>query len=217
MNDPATLVGRSALLLDLDGTLYPKQDHGPYLDAVNRITGMRVQEIYDAATPEDAYDRLSEDRAAAGFSSDTETLKVRWGIDIPEMNRFRERWTKPEEYLAPDPRVAPAVERMLASRVLILGTNNTPRLARRILKVLEIPEAWFAAILSSEDVGVAKPDPAFFERVCDHAGLPASALVSIGDRPASDLEPAARMGMGTWLVTSAAHLESLADACEATC
>ena len=217
MNDPATLVGRSALLLDLDGTLYPASSHRAYLDTVKRITGMREEEVYDASDPDSAYADLQADRSKYGFGSDTETLRERWGIGIAEMNRFRERWTRPSDFLAPEPRVATAVERMLASRTLILGTNNTPVLARRILKVLEIPEGWFAAIFSSEDLGAAKPDRAFFERICERAGLPARAFVSVGDRAASDLDPAAAVGMETWLVVGAEDLEALADACEATC
>ena len=216
MNDPAILVGRSALLLDLDGTLYPAAHHGAYLDAVRRITGTRVQELYGASDPESAYVCLQADRASHGFRSDTETLERRWGIGIAEMNRFRERWTRPSDFLAPEPQVATAVERMLASRTLILGTNNTPALARRILEVLEIPVGWFAAILSSEDLATAKPDEGFFRQVCQRAGLPASAFVSVGDRAASDLTPAAQMGMGTWLVGRTEDLEALADACEAT-
>lgn len=214
-NDPRSVVGRRALLLDLDGTLYPAAAHGDYLDEVSRITGLRVQEIYDAADGVEAYTRLREDRARHGFRSDTETLATLHGIRMPEMNRFRERNTRPERFLSRDERIVEAIERLVGTRILVLGTNNTPGLARTILRVLGIDEAWFAGIFSSEDLGVPKPDVGFFRELCARTGLQPADLVSVGDRPASDLEPAASLGMATWLVSRVEDLEELAAACEA--
>jgi len=214
MNDPRAVVGRHALLFDLDGTLYPAATNGAYLAEVNRITGLRVQEIYDAGDGDEAHGRLREDRARHGFSSDTETLEVLHGIRMSEMNRFRERQTFPERFLAPDRRVIDAVARCVASRVLILGTNNTPALARTILRVLGIDEAWFAGIFASEDGGAAKPDAAFFAGICERTGIDATGFVSVGDRPMSDLVPARQLGMATWQVTRIEDLEALADACD---
>ena len=215
MNDPAVIEGRHVLLFDLDGTLYPASEHQPYLDEVNRITGLRVQEIYDAADGYEAHARLREDRVRHGFTSDTETLASLHGIEMAEMNRFRERNTRPERFLEPDPRVIDAVGRCLATRVLVLGTNNTPGLARTILRVLGIDEAWFAGIFASEDLGAPKPAASFFEELCARTGLRAKDMVSVGDRPESDLVPAAALGMATWHVQNMTDLETLAAACEA--
>lgn len=56
-------------------------------------------------------------------------------------------------------------------------------------------------VFTVEDLGVAKPDPAAFERACERWGLPPSAVLSIGDRHDLDVVPARRAGL------RAAHLD----------
>lgn len=211
MNAPDVLRGRRVILFDLDGTLYDPVSSRSYLDEVDRITGLRVQEIYGADDPREGFARLEADRKDRGFASLGETLQAAWGIGLAEMNRWRERWTRPERFLSPDRKVREAIEALLERHVLIIGTNASPRIARAILRVLELPEAWFAGIFASEDVGVAKPARAFFEAVCERTGFPPSAFVSVGDRPSSDLVPAAELGMGTWLVKRSHDIYRLAS------
>jgi HAD superfamily hydrolase (TIGR01509 family) len=50
-------------------------------------------------------------------------------------------------------------------------------------------------ISSSAGLGVRKPDPAFFARVVELAGCPASAVAYVGDRVDNDVLPAAAAGM----------------------
>ena len=47
----------------------------------------------------------------------------------------------------------------------------------------------------SADVGVAKPDPAFYEIVRATAGVPAHDIVVVGNNVAHDLRPAVAVGM----------------------
>lgn len=51
-----------------------------------------------------------------------------------------------------------------------------------------------------EDLGVAKPDPAAFQRACERWGLPPSAVLSVGDRPDLDLVPARTAGLTAVLI-----------------
>ena len=43
--------------------------------------------------------------------------------------------------------------------------------------------------------GVAKPSPAFFERIAAELDLPPAAIAYVGDRIDNDIEPAAAAGM----------------------
>jgi HAD superfamily hydrolase (TIGR01509 family) len=67
---------------------------------------------------------------------------------------------------------------------------------------------------SSAQWGVRKPDPEFFARVADAAGVPAAAILYVGDRLDNDVLPAHRAGMrtahlrrGTWGYLHARHPE----------
>jgi phosphoglycolate phosphatase-like HAD superfamily hydrolase len=53
---------------------------------------------------------------------------------------------------------------------------------------------FFEIVLGSNEVGLSKPDPAFFEEAEKRAGLPTRGLVMIGDRPDNDLAPALSRG-----------------------
>lgn len=58
----------------------------------------------------------------------------------------------------------------------------------------------FAAVVASEDEGVAKPDPGIFEVACQALGAPPSACLHVGDRLAVDAIGARDAGlMGVWL------------------
>ncbi len=63
--------------------------------------------------------------------------------------------------------------------------------------------------------GTAKPDPAFFQRICDELDLPPDRIVSVGDRLDNDVIPAMDFGMhaihirrGPWGMIQAGWPES---------
>ena len=53
----------------------------------------------------------------------------------------------------------------------------------------------FNAVTISEEIGAAKPDPAFFSHAMRGLGLPASELLCVGDTPASDIAGAQASGI----------------------
>lgn len=58
----------------------------------------------------------------------------------------------------------------------------------------------FAAVVVSDEVGVAKPDPGIFAAACQAMGAPPSACVHVGDRLAADAIGARDAGLwGVWL------------------
>lgn len=81
-------------------------------------------------------------------------------------------------------------------RVIIAGNQPAQRSAELRALQLGVTE-----IVTSEELGVEKPDPAFFAAVCQRAGAPdPSRLLYVGDRVDRDVLPAAAFGMATcWL------------------
>ena len=189
--------GRRGVLMDLDGTLY---SNSSYVEEVDRITGMLVLDHYDTRDPHQAFSRLEADQRAHGFGSKTDALDRLFGISLHDQNRWRERWTRPSDFLEPDARITETLVQLAGEFTLLLGTNNAPALTRSVLAALEIPEDLFVLVLTSEDLGAAKPDRRFFLGVARESGIEPEGLVSVGDRQRSDLDPAARLGMGTYLV-----------------
>jgi FMN phosphatase YigB (HAD superfamily) len=81
---------------------------------------------------------------------------------------------------------------------LLVGlAGNQPAHAEPILRALGLS---VDVIGTSEGWGVAKPSPAFFERVIREGGGDASSILYVGDRPDNDVRPAAAAGMKTCLI-----------------
>jgi putative hydrolase of the HAD superfamily len=63
---------------------------------------------------------------------------------------------------------------------------------------------FFAVVVDSALVGVAKPDPAIFTLVLDELGLEPADAWMVGDNPETDIRPAQTLGLRTaWLAPSA--------------
>lgn len=134
--------------------------------------GLDYQETFRAFRPDFDIERERERRAAAG-----------------EPESFG------EEDLYPDARPCLA---SLKDQGLFVGlAGNQPAYAEPILRGLDLP---VDMIGTSEGWGVAKPSPAFFERVVREGGGDASAILYVGDRPDNDVRPALAVGMKTCLI-----------------
>lgn len=86
----------------------------------------------------------------------------------------------------------------LKARGYFVGiVGNQPATAEAMLR-----ESGLAAdfIATSEGWGVAKPDPAFFERVIDAAGMDPHHIAYVGDRVDNDVLPARASGMWPILI-----------------
>jgi len=95
--------------------------------------------------------------------------------------------------------------RELARRVrLCLVTNGLSRVQRGRLGHSGIA-GHFAAVLISEELGFAKPDPRFFLAAGSALDLPASQLLCVGDSPAADIAGARGAGIDAcWFSPSGA-------------
>lgn len=70
--------------------------------------------------------------------------------------------------------------------------GNQPEHVQRLVEQLDLP---VDLVVSSGELGAAKPDPAFYERLAARAGVLPQACVHVGDRVDNDVAGAAAAGM----------------------
>jgi HAD superfamily hydrolase (TIGR01549 family) len=129
-----------------------------------------------------------------------ETFRVfRPDFDLIEEREKRAAAGQPEWFgeddLYPDVRPTLAALRDAGLWVGIAG-NQTVR-AGGILRSLGLPSDLVA---TSDDWGVAKPDPAFFECLVKAAPCGADEILYVGDRLDNDIRPAMTVGLQTALI-----------------
>jgi HAD superfamily hydrolase (TIGR01549 family) len=129
-----------------------------------------------------------------------ETFRVfRPDFDLAEEREKRAAAGQPEWFgeddLYADVRPTLAALRDAGLWVGIAG-NQTVR-AGGLLRSLELPSDLLA---TSDDWGVSKPDPAFFEYLVTAAPCGADEILYVGDRLDNDIRPAASVGIRTALI-----------------
>ncbi|WP_030977545.1 HAD family hydrolase [Streptomyces sp. NRRL S-1824] len=125
----------------------------------------------------------------------TDALRIiRPDIDVGAEYRAREAAGRGEHLdetdLYPDVRPVLAGLRKLGVRVLVAG--NQSEKAGILLRALDLPAD---LVVTSAEWGVAKPDPAFFQRVLQESGAAAHETVYVGDHPVNDVYPAKAAGL----------------------
>jgi HAD superfamily hydrolase (TIGR01549 family) len=90
------------------------------------------------------------------------------------------------------PDAAPTLAALKARGYFIGIVGNQPATAEPMLRESGIVADFIA---TSEGWGVAKPDPAFFSKVIDAAGLEPGRIAYVGDRVDNDVVPARAAGM----------------------
>lgn len=121
---------------------------------------------------------------------------VRPGIDLAREYAAREAAGMGEQLdetdLYEDVRSSLTALRATGVRVIVAGNQSTR--AGEQLRALNLPAD---LVVTSGEWGVAKPDPAFFERVLEVSGAPAAETLYVGDHPQNDVFPAAVAGLRT--------------------
>jgi HAD superfamily hydrolase (TIGR01662 family) len=91
--------------------------------------------------------------------------------------------------------------------------NQPPHFLSRIEK-LGLASS-FEFVLGSDDVGLKKPDPAFFAFALKELQLPAAKVLMVGDRLENDIRPAKALGMKTiWVQQGVSRVEQPLDESE---
>jgi len=190
-----------AISLDLDDTLW---DIAPVIRRAEEELwawlGARYPRIGEQFTPESAYQlrqriageqahmahdyrylrkrTLARMAAAAGYAE---------ALADDAFDVFDEARNRVE--LFPD--VEPALERLAGRFRLIALTNGNACLERIGI------DHYFDGVVSAAGVGAAKPDPAIFAAAVARVGVPARAILHVGDHPELDVAGAARAGLRT--------------------
>ncbi|MFI6054617.1 HAD family hydrolase [Streptomyces violascens] len=116
------------------------------------------------------------------------------GMDVREAYLAREAAGRGEHLdetdLYDDVRPALGGLRELGIRVVVAG-NQTAR-AGELLRGLDLPAD---LVVTSDEWGVSKPQPAFFDRVLAAAGSAPHETVYVGDHPVNDVFPAKAAGL----------------------
>lgn len=185
------------LIWDFDGTLYKPN---PEL-----FRDVRESE-YRAIMEHTGWDR---EKATEEFhklhnktiQSATAVVSKLCNIPIAAAAVESEKYFDRRKYLRRDPRLSSMFERLKGFRHIIFA-NGVIAHHKETLEVLGIPADTFEEFVTSETVGVTKPDPAGFVYIMKKTGLAPAAHLMIGDRELVDLVPAKKLGMHTCLVWS---------------
>jgi FMN phosphatase YigB (HAD superfamily) len=204
---PAVVRG---LMFDMDLTLYRNEEyyHSQIENQVVLLAADRGQsesELWATLRSwEEAY-RRDHDGRKPSFGN---TLLGALGYPIEQSVALRRRAIRPEDYLAPDPRLGETLATLSQRYALVLVTNNPSDVAHRTLEVLGVRK-WFPRVIGLDEAGHSKPHPAAFDLAYQTLGLPAAQVVSIGDRVPVDLEVPLSRGSGGVLIESMEDVYSL--------
>lgn len=125
----------------------------------------------------------------------------------------RERLAWDSVPLATYPDTLAALERLGAAGLRVGVLANQPASARRDLQrlgvALRVDDIWL-----SGEVGLAKPDPAFFRRALGRWGLQPGEVAYVGDRPDHDIGPARALGLRSVRLLQGPHARQPAKAGE---
>jgi len=121
------------------------------------------------------------------------------GLDVDaEARRLhvagRSDWVSLDD-LYPD--AVPCLQALAGAGYRLAIAANQPAPTAATLRQLPIE---FELVATSAAWGIAKPDPAFFRRICDELDLEPSRIAYVGDRLDNDLAPARALGMATVFV-----------------
>jgi HAD superfamily hydrolase (TIGR01662 family) len=129
-----------------------------------------------------------------------ETFQVfRPGFDLAEEREKRASAGQPEWFGEDDlyPDVRPALSALREAGLWVGIAGNQTMRAGGILRSLDLPSEMIA---TSDDWGVSKPDPGFFEAVAKEVPCGAAETLYVGDRLDNDIRPAVAAGFKTALI-----------------
>ncbi len=90
--------------------------------------------------------------------------------------------------------VLPALEALKARRMKLGVISNWDERLRPLLRALNL-DAYFDVIVISCEAGCSKPSPGIFKRAIEALGMPAAAVLHVGDSLPLDVHGAAAAGM----------------------
>lgn len=131
--------------------------------------------------------------------SSTKTAAILANIPVAQAAIECEQYKDRTKYLRRDKKLIELFHKLARYKHFILANGMKQKIIES-LAVLGIDEHQFIEIVTSEIVGVNKPELKGFQYILQNTGFPAAAHLMIGDREAVDLAPAKALGMHTCLV-----------------
>jgi HAD superfamily hydrolase (TIGR01549 family) len=185
------------LIWDFDGTLY-KPNQALFHDV--RESEYRAIIKHTGWTRNKAMEEFHKLHKVT-IQSATAVVSKLCNIPVAAAAIESEKYFNRRKYLHRDPRLIGMFEKLKHFRHFIFA-NGVIANHKETLEVLGIPLSTFEEFVTSETVGVTKPDPAGFLYIMKKTGLPSSMHLMIGDRELVDIAPAKKLGMHTCLVWS---------------
>ncbi|MBZ5739713.1 HAD family hydrolase [Nocardioides mangrovi] len=172
MTGPATGPAIRHVLLDADEVLQhpgaPQEAAGPY---AARITSELIADLGVLNTP-----------AMTGeidFFVEFRRLALRHGIEVDPADLFALMWRS----IVVDPTSLALVDRLRAAGYGVhLGTNQEHHRARYMRETLGLDESRFDVAVYSCEIGLAKPDPAYFEKAVAMIGADPATVLFVDDK-----------------------------------
>lgn len=203
---PATI---RTLVFDIDLTLY---DSRPYYDSQHSLLIERLAEhlgvtVFEAET---AVTQIQTDYAQKhdGRSLSLGNTFAQLGVSIAMNAQWRADLFRPEDYLQRDERLVEALQLLSNDYLIAAVTNNATTIGLRTLEVLGVAD-YFAPVIGLDISGESKPIIRPFQMIAQAHDVPLTAMVSIGDRIAVDIELPVQHGMGGILVESVTDVYQL--------
>jgi len=204
-----------AVCLDIDDTLvdFTSGERHALIRLLDRTDIWPLWESVTAAhvrmvvAGELAYDDMHQRRTAAFL---TELGFVAEDRAVVEFERRRRKLARLGWRLFPD--VLLCLDWLSAAGVRIAAvTNASGRHQHRKLGSLGIAQ-YFDVVAVAGELGVSKPDPLMFERVCEQLGCSTGETVHVGDKLETDARGAAAAGVaGVWLCRAANDHTAVSD------
>jgi phosphoglycolate phosphatase/putative hydrolase of the HAD superfamily len=189
----------SALIFDLDNTLYTHAGYTAFQEAV--LVGRLGREL--GLGPEAAAAKIAAlraERVAAGLGKTSlGRLFAALGIEISTSVRWREECIEPAKWLRRDARLDRTLGLLSKDFALALVTNNPRMIGEKSLVALGV-RSRFTVLVGLDDTFAGKPAAEPFVGTARALGVEPRLCVSIGDRFDVDLAPAMELGMGAILV-----------------
>jgi phosphoglycolate phosphatase/putative hydrolase of the HAD superfamily len=193
----------SALIFDMDGTLYTHDEYLRFqidspVERLARVRGLSFEKMKEEIAE---YRRRWAETHGGKQVSLGNLFKEGFGISIEESIRWREELYEPARYLKADPKLRETLISISAASPLTLAilTNNPVLVARKTLACLGV-EDLFPVIVGLDTCGVSKPHEKPLRKAAELCGVPLETCVSVGDRYDIDIALPLELGMGGVLV-----------------
>jgi HAD superfamily hydrolase (TIGR01549 family) len=200
----------SAIIFDMDGTLYPR---AIYMTAYFDFTFNALQNLF-GLSPADARQKLQThgiNRNPVKAQGSVSRLITSMGLSIKEWNEYRDQRFDLSSLVNQNRNLSGTISEISKFVKLALVTNNTQLMTSNILRKLSIKESIFSVIVTSDNGFPLKPDTDSFSHIKRLLNVSINEIISIGDRYEVDVEPVLQLG-GNGVVISTP--EEITDFCE---